>query len=86
MVQDTLVCSALFPTWLGMFFVVAFGSCLDVAAISLDMGQRLDYNHELKTVSGGALESTRTGTATQTMPLRKSYGMCLTVCRWASQI
>ena len=41
---------ALFPTWLGMFFVVAFGSCLDVAAISLDMGQRLDYNHELKVV------------------------------------
>ena len=45
----------LFPTWLGMFFVVAFGSCLDVAAISLDMGQRLDYNHELKTVSSEAL-------------------------------
>ena len=31
----------LFGTWLSMYFVVAFGSCLDVAAISLDMGKRL---------------------------------------------
>jgi SulP family sulfate permease len=48
---------SLFPTWLSMYFVVAFGSCLDVAAISLDMGQRLDYNHELKTVGVSNLVS-----------------------------
>ena len=38
------------PQWLAMVFVVAFSSCLDVAAISLDLGTRLDYNHELKVV------------------------------------
>ncbi|KAF0691272.1 Aste57867_17450 [Aphanomyces stellatus] len=37
-------------TWLGMTFVVAFGSCLDVAAIEMDMGQKLDLNHELTSV------------------------------------
>lgn len=25
------------PTWVGMVFVVSFASCLDVAAISIDM-------------------------------------------------
>ncbi|RHY22511.1 hypothetical protein DYB25_006857 [Aphanomyces astaci] len=37
-------------TWLGMYFVVAFSSSLDVAAIEMNMGSELDYNHELKTV------------------------------------
>jgi hypothetical protein len=31
-------------------FVVSFASCLDVAAISLDMGEALDTNKELSTV------------------------------------
>jgi len=39
-----------FPTWIGMIFVVSFGSCLDVAAIALDMGEILDVNSELCTV------------------------------------
>lgn len=34
----------LVPTWLGMVFVVSFASCLDVAAISIDMGKPLDTN------------------------------------------
>lgn len=38
------------PTWFGMVFVVSFASCLDVAAISIDMGQPLDTNRELATV------------------------------------
>ncbi|KAG1711424.1 hypothetical protein DVH05_008676 [Phytophthora capsici] len=37
-------------TWLGMTFVVAFSSCLDVAAIEMDMGSQLNINHELKSV------------------------------------
>lgn len=37
-------------TWVGMVFVVSFASCLDVAAISMDMGEALDTNQELKTV------------------------------------
>eukprot|EP00980_Cylindrotheca_fusiformis_P030448 scaffold24824_cov147-Cylindrotheca_fusiformis.AAC.2 len=38
------------PTWVGMVFVVSFASCLDVAAISIDMGEALDTNKELATV------------------------------------
>ena len=38
------------PTWAGMVFVVAFSSCLDVAAISMDMGEALETNAELATV------------------------------------
>jgi len=38
------------PTWFGMVFVVSFASCIDVAAISMDMGQPLDTNKELATV------------------------------------
>ena len=41
------------PTWLGMVLVVAFASSLDVAAISMDMGEALDTNNELKTVGIG---------------------------------
>jgi SulP family sulfate permease len=44
----------LFPkqiiTLLGMFFVVAFSSSLDVAAIEMELGIPLDYNRELNTV------------------------------------
>ena len=40
----------IFSTWAGMVFVVSFASCLDVAAISIDMGEALDTNHELATV------------------------------------
>jgi SulP family sulfate permease len=39
-------------TWFGMFFVVAFSSCLDVAAIEMDMGKQLDVNYELGEVVG----------------------------------
>ena len=48
-VRWELVPSAL-PTWLGMYVVVAFSSSLDVAAIQMDMGRQLDFNHELVTV------------------------------------
>jgi SulP family sulfate permease len=37
-------------TWVGMVFVVSFASCLDVAAISIDMGEPLETNRELATV------------------------------------
>ena len=35
---------------LALFFVVAFGSSLDVAAIQADSPDPLDYNSELRTV------------------------------------
>ena len=38
------------PKLLALFFVVAFGSSLDVAAIQAGVPDQLDYNHELKTV------------------------------------
>jgi len=40
----------LLPTWIGMVFVIAFSSSLDVAAISMDMGKPLDTDRELETV------------------------------------
>ena len=45
------------PTWAGMVFVVSFASCLDVAAISMDMGEPLDANRELATVGLSNLAS-----------------------------
>ena len=38
------------PTALALFFVVAFGSSLDVAAIQQDSPEPLDYNAELVTL------------------------------------
>lgn len=38
------------PKMLGLFFVVTFGSCLDVAAIQADMPFPIDFNGELATV------------------------------------
>ncbi|KAF8062987.1 hypothetical protein HT031_003826 [Scenedesmus sp. PABB004] len=38
------------PKMLGLFFVVVFGSCLDVAAIQADMPFPIDFNSELGTV------------------------------------
>eukprot|EP00877_Chromochloris_zofingiensis_P013889 jgi/Chrzof1/8754/Cz03g23090.t1 len=38
------------PKMLGLFFVVTFGSCLDVAAIQTDMPVPIDFNRELGTV------------------------------------
>ncbi|KAG5191777.1 sulfate transporter family-domain-containing protein [Tribonema minus] len=49
------------PSFLAMFFVVAFSSCLDVAAIEMELGKPLDYNRELQTVGLGNLLSGVTG-------------------------
>lgn len=38
------------PVWAAMVVVVAFSSCLDVAAIEMDIGSSLDTNAELQTV------------------------------------
>lgn len=37
-------------SWAAMVVVVAFSSCLDVAAIEMEVQKPLNYNHELKTV------------------------------------
>ncbi|KAG7390901.1 hypothetical protein PHYPSEUDO_006385 [Phytophthora pseudosyringae] len=42
--------TAQIPTWVAMYFVVAFSSSLDVAAIETALGKPLDHNHELQTV------------------------------------
>ena len=49
------------PTWFGMYVVVAFSSSLDVAAIQMDMGKQLDFNHELITIGLSNLVSGCTG-------------------------
>ncbi|DAZ94510.1 TPA: hypothetical protein N0F65_011863 [Lagenidium giganteum] len=42
--------TAQIPTWIAMYFVVAFSSSLDVAAVEMSLGTALDHNHELQTV------------------------------------
>ncbi|TMW67796.1 hypothetical protein Poli38472_007468 [Pythium oligandrum] len=49
------------PTWIAMYFVVAFSSSLDVAAIEMSLGTPLDHNHELQTVGLSNLVSGLTG-------------------------
>lgn len=49
------------PTWVAMYFVVAFSSSLDVAAVEMALGQPLDHNHELQTVGWSNLVSGCTG-------------------------
>eukprot|EP00557_Chaetoceros_sp_GSL56_P008080 CAMPEP_0176494092 /NCGR_PEP_ID=MMETSP0200_2-20121128/9900_1 /TAXON_ID=947934 /ORGANISM="Chaetoceros sp., Strain GSL56" /LENGTH=835 /DNA_ID=CAMNT_0017891803 /DNA_START=300 /DNA_END=2807 /DNA_ORIENTATION=- len=47
---DLVFSAKCLSVWFGMVFVVSFSSCLDVAAISMDMGEPLDINKELITV------------------------------------
>lgn len=47
--------------FVGLFFIVAFSSCLDVAAIEMELGLPLDYNRELQTVGVSNLASGLTG-------------------------
>ena len=60
------VLPSVISTWFAMFFVVAFGSCLDVAAIQMELGRRLDFNKELKTVGISNILSGLTGGFTGT--------------------
>lgn len=48
-------------TWVSMYFVVAFSSSLDVAAVEMALGTPLDHNHELRTVGISNLVSGLTG-------------------------
>ncbi|POM63083.1 hypothetical protein PHPALM_27678, partial [Phytophthora palmivora] len=69
-----------FGTWVGMVFIVAFGSCLDIAAIELDMGTKLDFNHELKTIGWSNVVSGLLGGCTG------SYIFSLTILNYRSKI
>eukprot|EP00040_Diaphanoeca_grandis_P019374 m.102250 g.102250 ORF g.102250 m.102250 type:complete len:981 (-) comp27395_c0_seq2:91-3033(-) len=48
-------------TWFAMYFVVAFSSSLDVAAIQMELGRPLDFNYELQTVGFSNFLSGLTG-------------------------
>jgi SulP family sulfate permease len=51
----------LIPSWIAMYFVVAFSSSLDVAAIQMEVRRSLDFNHELMTVGLANVISGMTG-------------------------
>ncbi|KAG2496216.1 hypothetical protein HYH03_005814 [Edaphochlamys debaryana] len=53
--------AAQLPKLLGLFLVVCFGSCMDVAAIQSDMSAPLDFNLELMTVGVSNLVTGLTG-------------------------
>ena len=55
------VIPAQIPTWIAMYFVVAFSSSLDVAAIQMELGKPLNFNHELQTVGISNISSGLTG-------------------------
>ena len=44
---DWALVPQLIPTWLAMYFVMAFSSSLDVAAIQMELGKALNFNREL---------------------------------------
>lgn len=60
-VWDALLQPSQILTWAAMTFVVALSSSLDVAAIELELGKKLDYNHEIKTVGLSNIISGITG-------------------------
>ena len=60
-IVDWSVIPHLIPSWVAMYFVVAFSSSLDVAAIQMELGRTLHYNEELKTVGISNLVSGLTG-------------------------
>lgn len=49
------------PTWVAMYFVVAFSSSLDVAAVEMALGKPLNHNTELETVGLSNFVSGLTG-------------------------
>lgn len=49
------------PTWIAMYFVVAFSSSLDVAAVEMALGSPLNHNTELETVGLSNFVSGLTG-------------------------
>jgi sulfate permease, SulP family len=55
------VLPSLLPNWLGMIFVVALSSSLDVSAIEIELKKPLDYNHELQMIGMSNLISGCTG-------------------------
>jgi len=75
------LCKEIIPTWLGMVFVVSFSSCLDVAAISMDMGEALDVNNELTTVGISNLVSGLAGGFTGSYIFSQTIFTYRTGCR-----
>jgi SulP family sulfate permease len=58
---DWNVLPMLWPNLLGMIFVVALSSSLDVAAIEIELKQPLNYNHELQMIGMSNMISGCTG-------------------------
>lgn len=58
---DWKVLPSLLPNLLGMIFVVALSSSLDVSAIEIELKQPLNYNHELQMIGMSNLISGCTG-------------------------
>ena len=73
---------AVIPTWIVMFFVVAFSSSLDVAAIQMEVGRPLDFNHELRMVGLSNFFSGVTGGYTGSCKLCLLMFVCVYVCLW----
>jgi MFS superfamily sulfate permease-like transporter len=58
---DWNVLPLLWPNLVGMIFVVALSSSLDVSAIEIELRRPLDYNHELQMIGWSNIISGSTG-------------------------
>ncbi|RLN60266.1 hypothetical protein BBP00_00006092 [Phytophthora kernoviae] len=68
-------------TWIGMVFIVAFSSSLDVVAIEIDMGSKLRINHELETVGWSNVVSGLLGGYTGS----KIFSQTIFTCRYKTK-
>jgi len=68
------------PVFFSMVFVVAFSSCLDVAAIEMDVGKPLDVDSELATVGWSNLISGMLGGFTGSYIFSQTIFTCRSGC------
>ena len=73
LVRSKAVCGASLQV-VALFFVCAFGSSLDVAAIQAESPEPLDFNHELQTVGAPALPAD--GSRDTLLPLKLLTSSC----------
>ncbi|KAJ8600854.1 hypothetical protein CTAYLR_008515 [Chrysophaeum taylorii] len=68
-------------SWLGMVLVVAFSSCLDVAAVEVDLGKALNMDQELTTVGASNVVAGLAGGFTGSYIFSQTIFTCRAGCR-----
>lgn len=74
-------CRAVASSWVAMTLVVAFSSCLDIAAIEVDLGRAVDMDAELETVGKANIVSGLCGGFTGSYIFSQTIFTCRTGTR-----